>query len=82
MQNAQSAEVPVSRATLPHLPAVQVGAERTLSGGSMKVKDLKANHVRAALQSAIGRGLKFPSIELEEYVALFLSGLVEVEHAN
>ena len=48
----------------------------------MKVKDLKANHVRAALQSAIGRGLKFPSIELEEYVALFLSGLVEVEHAN
>lgn len=32
-----------------------------------------ADYVRAALQSAVGKGLKFPSPELEEYVADFLA---------
>lgn len=38
---------------------------------------IKPEHVRAALMSARGKGLKFPSIELEEYVANYLS---DVKH--
>jgi hypothetical protein len=35
--------------------------------------EIRAEHVRAALQSAIGQGLKFPSMALEEYVAAYLN---------
>ena len=38
---------------------------------------IKPEHVRAALMSAAGKGLKFPSIELEEYVAKFLSNITD-----
>lgn len=34
---------------------------------------MESAHVRAALQSAIGKGLKFPSPEFEEYVTEFLN---------
>ena len=40
--------------------------------------EVKPEYVRAALQAAIGRGLKFPSIELEEFVATFINGIREV----
>ena len=41
---------------------------------------VKPEHVRAALMSAIGAGLKFPSIELEEYVAQYLNTIKEIGH--
>jgi hypothetical protein len=36
-------------------------------------RSVKPEHVRAAMQSAAGKGLKFPSVEFEEYVAAYLS---------
>jgi hypothetical protein len=41
---------------------------------------IKPEHIRAAFQSAIGKGLKFPSVELEEYVADFLT--TKIVHYN
>lgn len=42
----------------------------------------RPEHVRAALMSAIGRGLKFPSVELEEYVASYLNKIRPPEDGN
>jgi hypothetical protein len=48
----------------------------------MDVKNIEPAHIRAAIQMAVGRGIKFPSIELEEFVAKFLNGLRKVEAAD
>jgi hypothetical protein len=44
----------------------------------MKVK-IKVEHVRAAVQSAVGRNLKYPNLEFQEYLATFLSGILYEE---
>jgi hypothetical protein len=36
-------------------------------------------HVRAALMSAAGQGLKAPSLKFEEYVAQYLSNIIYTE---
>lgn len=39
---------------------------------------IKPEHVRAAWQSAVGRDIKFPSVDFDVYVATFLSGIRDV----
>ncbi len=39
---------------------------------------VKPEHIRAALMSAVGKGIKFPSIELEECVAKYLNSIKEI----
>jgi hypothetical protein len=44
----------------------------------MRIKTVKPEYVRAAIHSAVSRGLKFPSPEIEKFIADFLNGLIEV----
>lgn len=48
----------------------------------MNINKVKTEYVRMACLSAVGRGIKFPSPEFEDYVAMFLNGLVETEDIN
>jgi hypothetical protein len=45
----------------------------------MDVTKITPAIVRAAFQSAAGRGIAFPSVDFEEFVAHFLNGLREVK---
>lgn len=44
----------------------------------MDVQKITPVHIRMALQMAAGRGIKYPSMELEEFVAKFINALREV----